>query len=229
MNIVMIGGSTGIGYEYYKKAIQRGDHVKILSRSQHDVFSGDWIEFDIMSHLNDDKTFPETFEVIDAFIYMPGSVNLKAFRQFSKDDVIEDYKLNVLGAFEAIKHYHKNLLRSESASITFFSSVVVQTGMSFHSVVGMSKGAIEGLTRNLAAEFAPKIRVNAIAPSLVKTSLTSKLTSNDKAIENIAQKHPLKRIGETSDLSDMLFVLTHLSPWMTGQVLAYDGGISSIR
>lgn len=229
MNIIMIGGSTGIGFEYYKKAVARGDKVVVLSRTQQEVADSDWKYFDILECLDGNIQFPDVFDSIDALIYLPGSVNLGSFKRFSKDDAIDDFKLNTVGAFEAVKYYHKSLSKSENPSITFFSSVVVQTGMSFHALVGMSKGAIEGLTRNLAAELAPKIRVNAIAPSLVETPLTSKLTSNEKSVENISKSHPLKRIGNADELSDMLQVLTHFSPWMTGQVIAYDGGISSIK
>lgn len=229
MNIVMIGGSTGIGFEYYKKAKSRGDKVFVLSRTQHEVADSDWKLFDVLDCLDGGSAFPDVFESIDALIYLPGSVNLGSFKRFSKEDVLNDFKLNTLGAFEAVKSYIKALSKAESPSITFFSSVVVQTGMNFHSLVGMSKGAIEGLTKNLAAELAPKIRVNAIAPSLVATPLTSKLRRNEKSVENIAKNHPLKRIGNADELSDMLQVLTHFSPWMTGQILAYDGGISSLR
>ena len=229
MNIVMVGGSTGIGFEYYKKAVSRGDKVVVLSRTQQKVADYDWKQFDILDFLDGRGDLPDVFESIDALIYLPGSVNLGSFKRFSKDDVLNDFKLNTLGAFEVVKKYHKALSKAENPSITFFSSVVAQTGMTFHTLVGMSKGAIEGLTKNLAAELAPKIRVNAIAPSLVATPLTSKLTSNEKSVENIAKTHPLKRIGSVNELSDMLQVLTHFSPWMTGQVIAYDGGISSLR
>lgn len=229
MNIVIIGGSYGIGYSYYKKVKDKGDNIKILSRTQGEINGDDWIKFDIMKSLEEDQPFPETFDKIDSLIYLPGSIKLGLFSSFKKDDILDDYKLNVLGAFEAVKAYRKELKKSDSASINFISSIVAQTGMSLHSVVGMSKGALEGLVRNLAAELAPKVRVNALALSLVDTPLAKNITKNEKVLEKTIEKHPLKRIGNPDEVSDMLQVLTHFSPWLTGQVITYDGGITSLR
>jgi NAD(P)-dependent dehydrogenase (short-subunit alcohol dehydrogenase family) len=227
MNIVMIGGSHGIGYSYYKKAISKGDNVKVLSRNQHDLKQEDWIEFDILEHLEDDKDLPKTFDSIDALIYLPGTVNLKPASNIGYQSLMKDFELNVVGAFKCINFYHKNLKKSDQPSISLFSSVVAKTGMPFHSSVGICKGAIEGLVKNLAAEFAPKIRVNALALSLIDTPLTERIVKNEKALASSIEKHPLKRIGSADEVSDMLQVLTHFSPWMTGQIITYDGGLSS--
>ena len=229
MNIVMIGGSHGIGFEYYKKMKNKGDNLKVLSREQLEVAEDDWLEFDVMKFISGEKNFPQTFECIDCFIYLPGSVNLGVLTSFKAKDFLEDYKLSVVGAYETMKACLPNLKNSDKASINFFSSVVAQTGMSLHSLVGTNKGAIEGLTRNLAAELAPKIRVNALALSLVETPLSQYITDRDKAKEASIKKHPLKKIGDPSEVADMLQVLTHFSPWMTGQIISYDGGISAVR
>jgi NAD(P)-dependent dehydrogenase (short-subunit alcohol dehydrogenase family) len=118
----------------------------------------------------------------------------------------------------------------EGSSIVLFSTVAVQTGMSYHASIASAKGAIEGLTRSLAAELAPKIRVNAIAPSLTDTPLASQLLTNDQRRQASAERHPLKRIGEEQDIANMAtFLLDESSSWMTGQILAVDGGMSSVR
>ena len=229
MNIVMIGGSHGIGSHYYKNAKKKGDSIKVLSRTQGELSDEDWIQFDILKVINGESTFPETFESIDALIYLPGTVNLGIIKQFSAEQMIEDLKLNVVGAFLSVKACMKALKASENASVTLMSSVVAQTGMTLHSMVGSSKGAVEGLMRNLAAELSPKIRVNALALSLVDTPLTKSITKNEKSLETSKDKHPLKRIGDPEEIAEMLQVLTHFSKWMTGQVVTIDGGISALR
>ena len=229
MNIVMVGGSHGIGSNYYKNAKKKGDSIKVLSRTQGELSDEDWIQCDILKVVNGETVFPETFETIDALIYLPGTVNLGIIKQFSAEQMIEDLKLNVVGAFVTVKACMKALKTSENASITLMSSIVAQTGMSLHSMVGSSKGAVEGLMRNLAAELSPKIRVNALAISLVDTPLTKSLTKNEKTLEISKAKHPLKRIGNPEEIAEMLQVLTHFSKWMTGQVVTVDGGISALR
>ena len=141
-----------------------------------------------------------------------------------------DFNLQVLGAIRCIQAVLPRLKNSENASIVLFSTVAVQLGLGFHSQVAVSKGAIEGLTRSLAAEFAPTIRFNAIAPSLTNTPLAEKLLSSPEKIEANGQRHPLKRIGEAEDIAEAAcFLLTDKSSWMTGQILHVDGGMSSLK
>ena len=122
------------------------------------------------------------------------------------------------------------LLKSDSASIVLFSTVAVQSGFSFHSQVSASKGAIEGLTRSLAAEFAPKIRVNAVAPSLTNTPLASKFLNTSQKIEAQSAKNPLNKIGEPQDIANMVeFLLSSKASWVTGQIMHIDGGFSTIK
>jgi NAD(P)-dependent dehydrogenase (short-subunit alcohol dehydrogenase family) len=122
------------------------------------------------------------------------------------------------------------LKKSSHPSVVLFSTVAVQTGMPFHSSIALAKGALEGLTRSLAAEWAPLIRVNAIAPSLTVTPLSEKLTGSAEKIESGAQRHPLKKLGTAENIAQMAhFLLTDSSAWMTGQILHVDGGMSSVR
>jgi NAD(P)-dependent dehydrogenase (short-subunit alcohol dehydrogenase family) len=172
--------------------------------------------------------FPNIEGAIDGLIYCPGTINLKPFRALKSEDFLNEYQINFLGAVKSIKQYLPNLQLSESPSIVLFSTVAVQTGMSFHASIASAKGAIEGLTRSLAAEFAPKIRVNAIAPSLTATPLADKLINNESKLKASEDRHPLKKIGSSSDMSQAVEFLLNAN-WMTGQIMHVDGGMSSVR
>jgi NAD(P)-dependent dehydrogenase (short-subunit alcohol dehydrogenase family) len=142
---------------------------------------------------------------------------------------LEDYNLQVVGAVKAIKQCIPLLKKSEHASIVMFSTVAVQKGFGFHAQVAASKGAIEGLTRSLAAEFAPGIRINAIAPSLTDTPLAEKILNTDQKRTANAERHPLHRVGKPQDIAAMAnFLLGEESSWITGQILHVDGGMSSL-
>ena len=173
---------------------------------------------------------PSIEEPLHGLVYCPGSIHLKPFSRIKADEFIEDFKLNLLGAVRCLQEYQPNLQAAEAASVVLFSSVAAQTGFSFHATVSASKGAIEGFTRALAAEWAPKIRVNAIAPSLTDTPLAAHLLKEEAKKQAAAARHPLKRLGEAEDIAQMaLFLLSEKSSWMTGQILSIDGGISTIK
>ncbi len=213
-NIVIIGGSHGISEQMHKE-LQGKANVFCFSRTQN---------FDATK---DTLPLTDLPDVIDGVVYAPGSINLKPFHLLKPDDFEADFQLNVLGAVKVLQALYPKLKKSESASVVLFSTVAVQKGMNFHSSIAMAKGAVEGLVRSLAIEWAPKIRVNAIAPSLVNTPLAAKLTANPKTLEGVIEKHPLKRIGSPDDISQAaLFLLSPESSWITGQVMAVDGGLS---
>jgi NAD(P)-dependent dehydrogenase (short-subunit alcohol dehydrogenase family) len=173
---------------------------------------------------------PSIDEPLHGLVYCPGSINLKPFARIKPEEFRADFELNLVGAVNCLQHYLRNLQAADSASVVLFSTVAVQTGFSFHATVSASKGAIEGLTRALAAEWAPKIRVNAIAPSLTDTPLAENLLREDSKKQAAAARHPLKRLGEPADLAQMaLFLLSENASWITGQVLHVDGGISAIK
>ncbi|MGB1411526.1 MAG: SDR family NAD(P)-dependent oxidoreductase, partial [Flavobacteriaceae bacterium] len=141
-----------------------------------------------------------------------------------------DFDINVMGFVRSMKTVLPNLLVSEQASVVLYSTVAVKQGMPFHASVAAAKGALEGLTRSLAAEYAPKIRVNAVAPSLTQTPLAGKLLSSEEKIEKMNERHPLKRIGTPQDMAEITcFLLSESSSWMTGQILGVDGGMSSLK
>ena len=167
---------------------------------------------------------------LSGVVYCPGSINLRPFERIKPEDFEADYKLQVIGAIRIIQMALPRLKKAENASIVLFSTLAVQTGLNFHTQVAASKGAIEGLTKSLAAEFAPKIRVNCIAPSLTNTPLAASLVNTDQKMDASAQRHPLKRVGSVNDISEMAcFLLSEKSSWTTGQILHVDGGMSSIK
>ncbi|NDI99588.1 SDR family oxidoreductase [Flavobacterium sp. LaA7.5] len=175
-------------------------------------------------------TFPPIDDVIDGLVYFPGTINLKPFHRINENDFTADYNVSALGAAAFVQAYLPNLKKSAVASVVFISTVAVGTGMPFHASVAMAKGAIEGLTRSLAAEFAPKIRVNCVAPSLTDTPLAERLLGSDDKTEAAKNRNPLKKIGTPNDLAQAItFLLGENAAWITGQVLAVDGGMNKLR
>lgn len=228
-NYLIIGGSSGIGKELAAQLRKEGHTVYATYRNtEPDRNAG--IEYHHLDVLDENINLDFVPETLDGIAYCPGSINLKPFARIKPDSFTEDFNLQVAGAVKALQAVLPNLKKGDNASVVLFSTVAVQSGFNFHTQVAASKGAIEGLTRALAAELAPGIRVNCIAPSLTDTPLAGKLLNSEEKKEANAQRHPLKRIGTPSDISSMAaFLLTPLSSWMTGQVLHVDGGMSSIK
>jgi 3-oxoacyl-[acyl-carrier protein] reductase len=174
--------------------------------------------------------FPIITSEIDGLVYFPGTINLKPFARFTTNEFLTDLEINTLGAAAFVKAYLSQLKQSENASIVFISSVAVQTGMPFHASIAMAKGALEGLTRALAAELAPGIRVNCVAPSLVNTPLGEKFINTPEKTEQMQKRNPLRKIGEPKDVARAItFLLTQESAWVTGQIIAIDGGMNTIK
>lgn len=226
-NILIVGGSSGIGLALVE-ALQDNCNIYVASRTA-DTLSGKNIThlpFDVRTDALDGSTLPE----IHGVAYCPGSINLRPFKGLKPDTFRDDFELNVVGAIQILQSIEKNLKAAGNASIIFFSTVAVQTGMSFHASVAAAKGALEGLTRSLAAEWAPAIRVNCIAPSLVNTPLADKFLNNDAKIAKASERHPLQRVGTPEEIAELgVFLLSDNSSWMTGQILTVDGGIGSLK
>ena len=228
-NIFMVGGSSGIGLSLIKQ-ISSKNNIYSASRNQNNLndYNVKHIKYDSVNDLEiDTSILPDK---IDGFVYCPGSINLRPFNTLKIESFIEDFNINFLGAIKSLKIILPLMQKSDNSSIVFFSTVAVSTGMPFHSSISSSKGAIEGLTRSLAAEFSPKIRVNSIAPSIVKTNLSEKFLNSDLKIEKASERHPLGRIGKVEEISKLAaYLLSDDSSWVTGQVINIDGGIGSIR
>ena len=226
MNYIVFGGSRGIGSVVVDGLVSQGHSVWSVSRSGKAAAGALGIAWDAVS----DEVPPGLPSEIHGVVYAPGSINLKPFRGLKLDEFRAEFELNAMGAVKALQACLPGMKLAGKASVVLFSTVAVQTGMSFHASIAMAKGAIEGLTRSLAAEWAPQIRVNAVAPSLVNTDLASRLLSTPEKVEASGKRHPLQRIGEPNDIASVvLFLLGDGSDWITGQVMSVDGGMGSLR
>lgn len=228
-NYIIIGGSAGIGEELVSLLETQGANVIATynKNTVEDRPNVKYLEFDAKTDVLNMDDFPEE---IHGLAYCPGSINLKPFHRFKEEEFLEDFKLQVLGATKVIKFLLPNMKKSGDASILLFSTIAVQSGFSFHSQVSMSKGALEGLTRSLAAELSPAVRVNAIAPSLTNTNLAGRFLNTEEKLNLQSEKNPLKKIGEPKDIAEAAaFLLTPSSSWITGQIIHIDGGDSIIK
>lgn len=223
--MLIVGASHGIGKALLAQMVN--DHQLItMSRTDPNVNHPNVNHFTLDIESGD---LPRLTE-LDTIVYCPGTINLKPFKSLKLDDFRRDFELNVLGAVRVIQEYLPQLKRSKRGNILLFSTVAVQQGMPFHASVASSKAAIEGLTRTLAAEFAPHIRVNCIAPSLTDTPLASRILRNDEARSRMAERHPLKHIIEADTVASMAkYLISSQAASISGQVIGVDAGMSIIR
>lgn len=226
-NYLVIGASSGIGEALAEKLAESSNVFGTFNKNQGKAKDVTFHHLDVTADQLDLSWLPES---LDGLAYCPGSINLGSFKRMKPESFVEDYQLQVVGAVKVIQSVMPNLKKSGQGAIVLFSTVAVQTGFNFHSQVAASKGAIEGLTRALAAELAPSIRVNCVAPSLTDTPLAAKLLSTQEKKEANAKRHPMQKIGEPKDIAEMsAFLLSENAAWITGQVLHIDGGVSSIK
>ncbi len=226
-NILIIGGNSGIGLATVKRLQAQGDQLTIASRS-HDQLTPLGLtaqSYDAVSETP--LTLPDS---LDGVVYFPGTINFKPFHRLTKDDFQTDLQINLMGAINVLQQALPALKKSPSASVVLFSTIAVKCGMPLHASIAVAKGALEGLTRSLAAEWAPKIRVNAIAPALTDTKLTAALLSDEKRRQAAADRHPLKTVGTADENAELVeFLLSDASRFTTGQIHRTDGGLSSLR
>ena len=235
MKKVILGATGSIGSSLAKKLVESGDQVHLVGREEASLSS-------LASELNStfttcnvlEENFSEKIindlkdEPIDGLAFCIGSIDLKPLKLTKKSDFMQSFNLNLVSATEVIRSLADNLKKNKG-SIVLFSTVAVKQGFPNHAIVSSAKGAIEGLTLALAAEFAPNVRVNCIAPSLTNSKMSNFLLKNEKVAEGIAKMHPLKRIGEGSDTASVArFLLNKESSWITGQIVGVDGGRSSV-
>jgi len=227
-NILLIGGSYGIGLEIAKN-LSAAHTVYVASRTSENLngLNVKHIAFDAKTDTLDVTALPES---IDGFVYCPGSINLKPFKNLKIEQFQEDLEINYLYMVKVFQTVLPKLLQSNQASVVLFSSVAASTGMPFHSSIAGAKAAVEGFSKAIAAEFAPKIRVNTIAPSITNTPLADKFLNSEVKIERAAERHPLKKVGQPQDIAQMAqFLLSDQASWITGQVFHVDGGMSSLN
>ena len=224
-NIIIIGGSKGIGKATVANLIDN-NLITNISRTK-PLLSHNNLQHHSINILEDDLP---NIEKVDTLIYCPGSINLKPINRLSIDDFKNDFEINVLGAVKAIQHFLPKLKKGNNPSILLFSTVASKLGMPYHASIASSKSAIEGLVKSLGAELAPTIRVNAIAPTVTDTELASKLLRNEKIIESIKDRHPLKKYLNPEEVADMAaFLISDKAKSISGQIIQLDCGIVSFK
>ena len=217
-NILLVGSSSLVSINLFNKYSKNYNFIK-LSRADD---NSDFKNFNILDNL----TFPK-IDDLDGIIYFPGNINLKPFKRIKAEEFQNDYNINVVGLLNILKFYERSL--NNNSSIVMFSSVAAKVGMPFHASIAMCKSAITSLSRTLAAEWSPKIRLNTISPSLFSSNMSEKFLKDDNMIERMSNKHPLNRVGSVSDISSMInFLISDDSSWITGQDFSVDGGMSTI-
>jgi short-subunit dehydrogenase len=230
-NYVIAGGTSGVGRALVDILIKNGHSVWVIARSMRDLpqhANLHYLEADLSQMSVSTELLPDS---IHGVAYCPGSIQLMPFHRMKPEVFTQDFSLNVMGAIQLIQSCISGLKKVGSASVVMYSTVAVKTGMPFHASVAASKGAIEGLTRSLAADYAANgIRFNAIAPSLTDTPLAEKLLTTPEKRENSNKRHPIGRIGTAQDIAALsAFLLSDTGSWITGQVLHADGGMGSLK
>ena len=225
-NIVIIGGSKGIGFEILKQQLANNNQVFNISRNAPEVSNPNLKHFEL-NVLTD--TLPE-IENIDTLIYCPGSINLKPIGSLSIDDFRNDFEINVIGAVKAIQKYLPTLKKGNDSSIVLFSTVAVKLGMPYHASVATAKAGIEGLVKSLGAELASVVRVNAIAPTITETTLAANILRNDRMKENMVERHPMKNYLKPEEVASMTnFLISENAKSISGQIFEMDYGLVTFK
>ena len=230
---MVAGGSSGIGLELTNQLLNAEADVHVFSRTAGSLSDNERLTHHIVDFSSDEMENLELPDVIHGAVYCPGTINLRSFRGLKAENFREDFEVNVMGAIKFLKASQsalKNGSKQGPSSVVLFSTVAVSTGMPMHASIAVAKGAIEGLTRSLAAEFAPNIRVNCLAPALTDTPLAAKFFSTDEKRAAMDAKYPLRRSGKPDDVANMAkLLLSPESDWITGQIIGIDGGMSSLH
>jgi NAD(P)-dependent dehydrogenase (short-subunit alcohol dehydrogenase family) len=235
---LIMGGVGGIGEATARRLAQRGHRVVITSREGRRAealaaeLGGRGLAMDALDEASLQAAVTQAAsdgQGLAGLVYAIGSIPLKPLTRLSEQDFVDAFRLNTLGAALAVKHAAP-ALKAANGSVVLFSTVAVQQGFANHAAIAMAKGGVEGLTRALAAELAPAVRVNAIAPSLTATPLGATIAGNEKMAEAVAAMHPIPRLGTADEVAALAaFLLSAEAGWITGQIIGVDGGRSSLR
>lgn len=235
--VLIYGGTGGIGAALARRLAAQGHRLHLVGRDQGRLASlaAELEAGHSVADVEDQTSFArvaaEAGNDLAGLAYAVGSINLKPLTRLTVADFERDFRLNALGAALAVQAALPALkAHAGTASVLLFSTVAVAQGFASHASVSMAKGAVEGLVLALAAELAPKVRVNAVAPSLTRTPLAGALTSSEPMAAAIAQMHAIPRLGEPDDIASLAaFLLSEEAGWITGQVIGVDGGRSTLR
>lgn len=227
-NYLIVGGSSGIGRALVDHLLNDNHQVTVWARERRDLPTG--VIFHGVDVTQEDAVAKDLVpDSLDGLAYCPGSIDLKSFRSLKPEAFRAAFELNLVGAVRCLQAAERALKKGSDPAIVLFSTVAVRKGMPFHAAVASAKGAIEGLTRSLAAEYAPKIRVNAIAPSLTDTPLAEKLLSTEDKRQASAERHPLKKVGTAEEVAGLAaYLLSPAAGFITGQIIGQDGGMGSL-
>ncbi len=235
--VVIFGATGGIGSATAYQLFGEGYQLHLVGRDELKLedmageFNAGYTPGDVTDPILFERVREQAGDKIAGLVYAIGTMNLKSLQRLSPDEILQDFKVNALGAAQSVQSLLPALKNNtEPSSVVFFSSVAVMQGFKMHASISMAKGAINGLTRALAAELSPKVRVNAIAPSLTETPLTERMLSNEKMVDAIAKMHAMPRLGQPEDMAALAaFLISERSSWITGQVFGVDGGRSTLR
>lgn len=232
---LVYGGCGATGASIVRRLLAQGNEVHVTARSEEQLAKAGFEHLtSSIGDVCDDGFFEQVGEGVgdslDGLVYAIGTIDLKGFQRTGREDFLHAYNINALGAALAVQASLRALKRGDNpASVVLFSTVAAERGFPFHASIAMAKGAVEGLMRSLASELAPKVRVNAVAPSLTKTPLAEPVLANEAVERSLASSHPMQRLGHADDIASIsCFLLSDESSWMTGQVIHVDGGRSTL-
>lgn len=235
--LVIFGATGGMGSAVAQRLSTAGYGLHLVGRDESRLrslasdLSAGWTAGDVHDESLFSRVADEAGDMLAGLVYAIGTLNLKGLNRLTADEMRQDFEVNALGAALAIQNLLPALRKNnETSSVVLFSSVAAEQGFKLHTAMGMAKGAVRGLTLSLAAELAPKVRVNAISPSLTRTTLAEDLLGNEKLAEGIGKMHAMERLGTPEDMAAMVeFLISNESNWITGQIIGVDGGRSTLR
>jgi NAD(P)-dependent dehydrogenase (short-subunit alcohol dehydrogenase family) len=232
-NYVIAGGTKGIGLTLVNRLRSSSSRIDVYSRAIGELQVDSMVHHHACDFSDPNCELADLPSTIQGAVYCPGSINLRSFRSLKREDFLNDLQINLMGAIHFLQKCYSGLAseaETSTKSVVLFSTVAVGQGLPMHASIAAAKGAVEGLMRSLAAEWAPKIRVNCIAPALTDTPLAAWFFATDAAREAANARYPMARAGQAKDIAALAtFLLSSEADWITGQTIGVDGGLSTLR